>query len=78
MGADIRTEGCFAAVSGVNRLCGTAVTARDLRAGAALVTAALGASGETVVRRIEHVERGYERMDAALGALGARIVRRES
>ena len=77
MGADIRSLGCFAAVHGVSKLTGAAVAARDLRAGAALVTAALGAVGETCIRHIEHLERGYERMDAVLCALGADVVRRE-
>ena len=77
MGADIRSQGPFAAVCGVGHLEGAAVTARDLRAGAALVTAALGAAGETVVSRIEHLERGYEGMDQVLCGLGADVTRRE-
>ena len=77
MGADIRSEGCFAAVSGVRVLSGGVVTARDLRAGAALVTAALGASGETVILRMEHLERGYEQMDVRLCELGADVARTE-
>ena len=53
------------------------MTALDLRAGAALVTAALGAYGETSVSHIEHLERGYERMDEVLCGLGADVIRRE-
>lgn len=77
MGADIQNEGRFAAIHGVSRLTGCPVTALDLRAGAALVTAALGAYGETSVSHIEHLERGYERMDEVLCGLGADVIRRE-
>ena len=77
MGADIQNEGRFAAVHGVSKLTGCPVTALDLRAGAALVTAALGAYGETSISHIDHLERGYERMDEALCALGADVVRQE-
>ena len=77
MGADIQSEGRFAAIHGVSKLTGCKVTALDLRAGAALVTAALGAYGETSISHIDHLERGYERMDETLCSLGADIIRRE-
>jgi UDP-N-acetylglucosamine 1-carboxyvinyltransferase len=51
------------------------VTASDLRAGAGLVLAGLAAEGQTVVRRVDHVDRGYERLEQKLRALGARIER---
>ena len=77
MGADIQSEGRFAAVHGVARLTGAPVTAPDLRAPAALVTAALGAYGRTEISHIDHLERGYERMDETLRRLGADVIRRE-
>jgi UDP-N-acetylglucosamine 1-carboxyvinyltransferase len=73
MGADIRTEGHHAVVRGVERLSGAPVRAPDIRAGAALVVAALGAEGETVVTDAVHVARGYERFTAKLRSLGADI-----
>ena len=71
MGADIRTEGHHAVVRGVRRLSGAPVRAPDIRAGAALVVAALGADGETVVSDAHHVARGYEDLPGKLCALGA-------
>jgi len=62
-------------VRGVPRLSGAAVMATDLRASAGLVIAGLVAEGETVVDRIYHLDRGYERMELKLSALGARIER---
>ena len=62
MGADIRTEGHHAVVRGVERLSGAPVRAPDIRAGAALVVAGLGADGETVVADAHHIDRGYERL----------------
>src|SRR5207237_1411423 len=59
MGADIRVEGRTAFVHGVDHLTGAAVTATDLRAGAALIVAALAAEGESVISGIEHLDRGY-------------------
>ena len=73
LGADIRTEGRVAMVTGVERLCGAPVTACDLRGGAALVLAALAAEGETRVFDSGHIERGYESFDSCLAALGADI-----
>ncbi len=76
LGADVRRDGASAIVTGGRALRGTNVMASDLRASAALVLAALAAEGETVVRRIYHLDRGYERLDAKLAALGADVQRR--
>ena len=73
MGAEIRTEGHHAVVRGVPRLSGAPVRAPDIRAGAALVVAALGAEGETVVSDAWHVARGYEDFAGKLRGLGADI-----
>ena len=73
MGADIRTDGHHAIIQGVARLSGAPVRAHDIRAGAALVVAALAADGETVVGDAHHIERGYERFVAKLRSLGADI-----
>lgn len=75
MGADIRTEGHHAVVRGRERLSGAPVRAPDIRAGAALAVAALGADGETVVAGAEHIDRGYEHFVDKLSALGADIER---
>ncbi|HRA78563.1 MAG TPA: UDP-N-acetylglucosamine 1-carboxyvinyltransferase, partial [Burkholderiaceae bacterium] len=75
LGADITIEGNTAIVRGVPALSGATVMATDLRASAGLVIAGLVAEGETVVERIYHLDRGYERMEAKLGQLGARIER---
>ncbi|MHB8765953.1 MAG: UDP-N-acetylglucosamine 1-carboxyvinyltransferase [Deferrisomatales bacterium] len=75
MGADIRVEGASAVVRGVKRLSGARVMATDLRASAALVLAGLAAEGTTVVSRVYHLDRGYERLDHKLGQLGAKITR---
>lgn len=75
MGADIRIEGHHAVVRGVPRLSAAPVHAPDLRAGAALVCAALAADGETVISGVGHIDRGYERIEERLSALGADIVR---
>ncbi|MGE0193015.1 MAG: UDP-N-acetylglucosamine 1-carboxyvinyltransferase [Planctomycetota bacterium] len=77
MGARIRKEGPTAIVSGVERLSGCEVMASDLRASAALVVAGLAAGGTTLVERVYHIDRGYERIETKLEALGARI-RREA
>ncbi|MCU1462382.1 MAG: murA [Acidimicrobiales bacterium] len=73
MGADIRTEGHHAVVRGVPRLSGAPVRAPDIRAGAALVVAALGAEGETVVTDAWHIARGYEDFAGKLRGLGADV-----
>lgn len=75
MGADIRIEGTSALVQGVRQLEGAPVMASDLRAGAALVIAALCAEGESLVRRVYHIDRGYEELELKLNRLGAEIVR---
>ncbi|MCJ7558061.1 MAG: UDP-N-acetylglucosamine 1-carboxyvinyltransferase [Gammaproteobacteria bacterium] len=75
MGADIRIEGNTAIVTGVTRLTGAPVMATDLRASASLVLAGLVAEGETIIDRIYHIDRGYERIEEKLSALGATIQR---
>jgi UDP-N-acetylglucosamine 1-carboxyvinyltransferase len=75
LGARIEVDGRVAVVQGVAKLSGAAVMATDLRASAGLVIAALVAEGETVVDRIYHLDRGYDRMEAKLRALGADIER---
>jgi UDP-N-acetylglucosamine 1-carboxyvinyltransferase len=75
MGADIRIEKDFAHVRGPSRLSGASVMATDLRASASLVLAGLVAEGETVVHRIYHLDRGYEKMESKLHELGARVER---
>jgi UDP-N-acetylglucosamine 1-carboxyvinyltransferase len=77
MGAAVRRRGCTAVIRGPVRLRGAAVTASDLRAGAALVLAGLAAEGVTLVRGHHYLDRGYERLDVKLRGLGARIERRE-
>jgi UDP-N-acetylglucosamine 1-carboxyvinyltransferase len=74
-GAAISRRGNCAIVTGTNSLCGADATASDLRASAALVLAGLAVGGTTVIRRIDHLDRGYERLDAKLNRLGARIER---
>jgi UDP-N-acetylglucosamine 1-carboxyvinyltransferase len=76
MGARIETDGSIAVIRGVPHYQGAPVMASDLRASAALVLAGLAARGQTVVSRVYHLDRGYERLEAKLGALGARITRR--
>jgi len=75
LGADVVVEGNTAFVRGVPRLSGARVMATDLRASAGLVIAGLVADGQTVVDRIYHLDRGYERMETRLQALGARVER---
>lgn len=75
MGARTVQEGNTIRINGVEHLEGAAVMSSDLRAGAALTIAALAAKGESQVRRIYHIERGYERFEQKLAALGAQIVR---
>jgi UDP-N-acetylglucosamine 1-carboxyvinyltransferase len=75
MGADIEVHGNVAVVTGVPTLSGASVMATDLRASASLVIAGLVSSEETEVRRVYHLDRGYERMEAKLQALGADIER---
>ncbi|CCN25407.1 UDP-N-acetylglucosamine 1-carboxyvinyltransferase [Bordetella bronchiseptica MBORD678] len=75
LGADIDIDGHTAVVRGVARLSGATVMATDLRASASLVIAGLAAEGETLVDRIYHLDRGYDRMEVKLRALGASIQR---
>ncbi|MBI2841953.1 MAG: UDP-N-acetylglucosamine 1-carboxyvinyltransferase [Armatimonadetes bacterium] len=75
MGADIKQDGRSAVVKGVERLSGAPVTATDLRAGAALVVAALAAEGKSEIIGIEHVDRGYECLEEKLTLLGAKVGR---
>ena len=75
MGADIKTAGHFAYVTGVSQLKAATVVSSDLRAGAALVLAGLVADGQTRVTRTEHIDRGYENFVAKLQSLGAVITR---
>ena len=76
MGADIRLEGgSCAIISGVDSLSGATVEASDLRAGAALVLAGLAAEGETLVKDIHWIDRGYERLEETVTALGGLIKR---
>lgn len=77
LGARIRREGAGAIISGVSQLSGASVMASDLRASAALVLAALAARGDSVVRRIYHLDRGYDRLEFKLRDLGAGISRVE-
>ena len=75
MGANIRVEGRQAIVAGVAELTGAQVIASDLRASASLVLAGLVARGETLVDRVYHIDRGYEKIEKKLACLGARIER---
>jgi UDP-N-acetylglucosamine 1-carboxyvinyltransferase len=75
LGAHIQIDGKLAVVEGGATLSGATVMATDLRASASLVIAGLVAQGETVVDRIYHLDRGYDRMEAKLRALGADIER---
>ncbi|TFV93944.1 UDP-N-acetylglucosamine 1-carboxyvinyltransferase [Oxalobacteraceae bacterium OM1] len=75
LGANIAIDGHTAIVNGVDKLVGAPVMATDLRASASLVIAALAAEGQTLVDRIYHLDRGYDRMEAKLSAVGANIER---
>lgn len=77
MGADIRTMGRVAVVNGVEHLSGAAVRGTDLRGGAALCAAGLGAQGETRVSGVEHIDRGYADLAGDLTALGGDVERQE-
>ena len=76
MGADISVRGRAAVVQGVPKLIGAPVMATDLRASMGLVLAGLAAEGETVINRVYHLDRGYERLEEKLSAVGADIERR--
>ncbi len=75
MGADIKVEGNSAVVKGVPKLSGAPIMASELRGGAGLVLAGLAAENQTVVSRIYHIDRGYERMENKLTSVGAEIER---
>jgi UDP-N-acetylglucosamine 1-carboxyvinyltransferase len=75
MGASVALRGHTAVVQGVPRLYGASVMATDLRASASLVVAGLVAEGETEVRRVYHLDRGYEELEKKLSALGADVAR---
>ena len=75
MGAEIDVQGGTATVTGVERLKGAPVMATDLRASVSLILAGLAAEGETVVNRVYHLDRGYERVEEKLGNVGAHIER---
>jgi UDP-N-acetylglucosamine 1-carboxyvinyltransferase len=75
MGADINVHGSSAIVRGVERLSGAPVMATDLRASISLILAGLAAKGETIINRVYHLDRGYERVEQKLAACGADIER---
>ena len=75
LGARIRLYGDTATIEGVSRLRGAPVMATDLRASVSLVIAALAAEGETMVNRVYHLDRGFEKLEAKLNACGAQIER---
>ncbi|HKK86263.1 MAG TPA: UDP-N-acetylglucosamine 1-carboxyvinyltransferase [Roseovarius sp.] len=75
MGAEIDVQGGTAKVTGVERLKGAPVMATDLRASVSLILAGLAAEGETIVNRVYHLDRGYERVEEKLGNVGAHIER---
>ena len=75
MGTDIRINGTTALINGVDSISGAQVMATDLRASASLILAGLIAKGETIVDRIYHIDRGYERIEEKLSNLGAEIIR---
>jgi UDP-N-acetylglucosamine 1-carboxyvinyltransferase len=76
MGANVTVDGKVAVVEGVKRLTGSPVAATDLRAGAALLIAALAAHGVTEIHNLTHIDRGYENFEQKLKNLGAQITRR--
>ena len=75
MGANIKIDGRNAIVEGVSRLTGCKVKATDLRAGAALIIAALVAEGKTEITELQHIDRGYEDLIQKFQTIGADIVR---
>jgi UDP-N-acetylglucosamine 1-carboxyvinyltransferase len=75
MGANIRLDGKQAIIAGPRELTGAGVIASDLRASASLVLGALVARGETVIDRVYHIDRGYEKIEAKLAQVGAKIRR---
>ena len=75
LGADIKIEGRVALIRGVEKLYGSSVEATDLRGGAALVIAAMAAEGRSEIKATEHIDRGYERIEADMSRLGGDIIR---
>jgi UDP-N-acetylglucosamine 1-carboxyvinyltransferase len=75
MGAQIGVHGGTATVTGVKTLKGAPVMATDLRASVSLILAGMAAEGETIVKRVYHLDRGYERVEEKLGNIGAHIER---
>ena len=75
MGANIEVQGGTAKVTGVNKLKGAPVMATDLRASVSLILAGLASSGETVISRVYHLDRGYENIEKKLSNCGANIRR---
>lgn len=75
MGCDIKTEGKVAIIEGVRKLYGARVYATDLRGGASLILAGLGAIGETQVENVHYIDRGYKNIEATLSSIGADIIR---
>jgi UDP-N-acetylglucosamine 1-carboxyvinyltransferase len=78
MGANVNVHGASAMVRGQPRLTGAEVMATDLRASVSLVLAGLAAEGETVLNRVYHLDRGYDRLEQKLSACGAQISRRRA
>ena len=77
MGARIKVDGRTAVITGVKSLTGARVISKDLRGGASLVIAGLGAEGETIVENICHIDRGYDKFEVALRKIGADIRREQ-
>ena len=75
LGAKITVEGRVAIIEGVKELTGAEVEATDLRAGAAMIIAALNARGETVIGEVKYIDRGYEEVEKKFSAIGADIKR---
>ena len=75
MGAQIDVDGQTATIQGTEQLKGAQVMATDLRASVSLILAGLAAEGETIVSRVYHLDRGFERIEEKLGAVGADIFR---
>jgi UDP-N-acetylglucosamine 1-carboxyvinyltransferase len=78
MGAKIQVDGDVAVVTGVETLKGAPVMATDLRASVSLVLAGLVAEGETIVNRVYHLDRGFERLEEKLSGVGAEIERQQA
>ncbi|MCK5473722.1 MAG: UDP-N-acetylglucosamine 1-carboxyvinyltransferase, partial [Planctomycetes bacterium] len=76
MAANLRKEGPVVIIAGVKKLIAAPVMASDLRASAALVLAGLAAEGTTVIQRVYHIDRGYEKIEKRLNAVGAKIIRK--